>query len=315
MISFWNRYWFSPRKPGDLCVARIFFYLLLYFFLRDRIQDLARWGNLPDAGLWTSISFFKYLPFHALSPSVLHSLGILWQVAVIFSALGLFTRLSTKLVFFLGLYVIGLPYNFGKIDHPYHLPLVIAGIFAFSRCGDFWSVDRLIANWRKKASFQIPSVADAAYQWPLMLARTYMMVIYFEAGFQKLKHSGLEWVFSDNFQLMLVTRPTVTPLGLWVSYFPWLCQFLAGVTLLAQILAPLALFSGTAALFLVPTLFMFHIGTYILMGNHGYFIPYDIAYVAWVPWGLLISRLDRRSKTSYPSSYESTKAPEASVPH
>ena len=71
-----------------------------------------------------------------------------WKLSLVFSAIGLFTRFSNATAFVLCVYLFGLPNSFGKTHHLDILLLWTFLIMTFSRCGDSWSVDRLIKTAR-----------------------------------------------------------------------------------------------------------------------------------------------------------------------
>src|SRR5450759_56870 len=64
----------------------------------------------------------------------------LFIAACVSGVLGFFSRTSATIAVILGLYVLGIPQFFGKIDHYHHL-LWFATILAASPCGDALSID------------------------------------------------------------------------------------------------------------------------------------------------------------------------------
>ena len=76
----------------------------------------------------------------------------LWKVTLGLSCIGLFTRFSTVTSFILGVYLLGLPYNFGLLSHSNAILVFVLGIMALSRCGDSCSVDQLLRTARRRAS-------------------------------------------------------------------------------------------------------------------------------------------------------------------
>ena len=278
-----NQWLFKKYHDGGYSSFRFVIYLVFWYYYKEvNPINLDQWLTPNMGSSYRPISFFYIFDFVDLQ--VLRGIPIfrLWSWAMLASAIGFIFPISS-LMSFLGLLLMaGLSLNFGKIHHVNHMPVVILGILSLSIYPGKYSIDQFILNFWK---IKLPRPTA----WALKSAQIYMCMVYFASGVQKLRNSGLDWVFSDNMQHIILTRPTVTSLGLWIAQFPWLCKGIALLTLSADILAPLALFSKRARLVLIPTLFMFHIGTLTVLGMHGYFVPYNLCYLVWVPWEKLFS--------------------------
>lgn len=242
---------------------RFSFYMsLLFFYTFVNGFDYSSWLDPTFKVFFEPISFFKALRFEDFLWIKSVRIGLIWRISLVLAAFGILFPL-TSLLSFLGMLIMaGVSLNFGKIHHVNHMPIVILGLLVFS----FHSG-----------------------KWVLRTSQLYMCLVYFASGFQKLRHAGLEWIFSDNMSNIIITRPTVTSLGLWTAEYPILCQLLAFVILFSQITAPLALISTRYARFVVPTLFMLHIGSYLTLGDHGYFFPYNLCFLVWLPWEKFVS--------------------------
>ena len=70
---------------------------------------------------------------------------IAFKLALALAAVGLFTRLALAAAFGCSVYLLGLPQNFGQIQHFDTLVVLVFGILAMSRAGDAWSIDA----WRR----------------------------------------------------------------------------------------------------------------------------------------------------------------------
>ncbi len=279
----WNRFWFRPVPATELAMGRI---ALLGLALWEQgpmaaRASLARWADIGEIH-WKPISVFAWIPMlPTQSSAFLVSVSYAWLGAMAMGCAGWLTRVSLPLAFVSGFFLFGYPNCFGKTHHPYHMLVVALGILAFSRCGDFLSLDWL----RKGRAAPAPS---PEYRWPVQLIRASMMLFYFEAGFQKLRHSGISWASSENMVNLLVG--VGKPEGVYfATHFPWLCGLLAKITLFSQLFGWLSLFSPRWAMILVPSLFGFHLGSRFLLGDFGYFTPVMICFVFWVPWERLIS--------------------------
>lgn len=267
---------------------RISFYsIILWFYTQINVPHINNWLQPEMKEFFSTISFFNYFSYEDFLVLLDFDLLFWWYVSLICAALGILYPISSITSFLGFLLLAGVPLNFGKIHHVNHLPVMMLGVMAFSFYPGKLSIDGLIL---KLVKLKTPAVTA----WPLLAARIYFCIIYLESGFQKIRHSGLEWIFSDNMQNIIVTRPTITQLGLEVAKYPLLCQFLALTTVIAQLSAPLALKNWIWRYPIVITLFFMHIGSYYIMGNHAYFFPYNLCYVIWIPWDEVVEYMTKK---------------------
>src|SRR5580692_3303152 len=115
-----NRFWFEPSRPQNLGICRVVFYLGLWAFYLP--VDFAAWGAVSDA-FWMPLPLFRALHLTAASVGVLGVLQLVWRISLLTSAVGFQTRLSTGVAAVIGVYLFGLPHNFG---HVYHFDALLA---------------------------------------------------------------------------------------------------------------------------------------------------------------------------------------------
>jgi hypothetical protein len=285
----WMRFWFEPSTPGDLGLSRVLFFgglLLMYAPV-----DFSGWGEVSPA-FWMPNPLFRVLHLTPFSTATLDLLQLGWRAALLCSAIGLGTAVSQWFAFLLGLYLLGLPHNFGHTFHFDALLVIAMGILACSRSGDAWSVDAALTRAHPGPSGE--------YTWPLRAIWTAMALVFFAAGLAKLRHGGLEWVFSSNLSLVLARAPyhvsdadPITGVGLWIAGHEWLSRSVAALTLFVELGFITALFSIRARRMFVPAAFMMLIGIRVLMGpTFGGFL---IANVFWVPWTALAHAVAERA--------------------
>ncbi len=256
---------------------------MLLFYLQIDFSD---WADV-DKFFWKPIWLFKHFRLPVFSKDQLVIIQFIWKAALGLSCIGLFTRMSTITSFVLGIYLIGLPHNFGKVDHSDAILVFIMGVMVLSRCGDSLSVDRLLLRLLSKKN-QSPSIpaASGEYTWPIMVAWLIMALVFFAAGVSKIGRSGLEWVMSDNMAILLIGSnygdSPLTTWGLRIAQFGWLCQMLAAGTIIFEIGFPLALISRTARSIIVPVMASIQAGILIPMGIS--FAQFMIVYLFWVSW-------------------------------
>ena len=110
--------------------------------------DYSMWGGLPHSFDNNHFPLFDWLHLPMGSVKELAVLEAFWKFSLALACVGLFTRVSTAAAFALGLYVMAVPHNFGKVGHGDGILILSCGILALSRCGDAWSLDRIIRSYR-----------------------------------------------------------------------------------------------------------------------------------------------------------------------
>ena len=109
----WNRYWFAASAPAGLALYRIVCFSVL----------AAIYWNWDDRG-WALVSPVFWMPvsvFHAMpqphDPQAIGAIQGIWKVSLLTSAAGFLTRVSTGTAAVLGIFVLGLPNNYGTSHH------------------------------------------------------------------------------------------------------------------------------------------------------------------------------------------------------
>lgn len=308
----WNHFWFEPTSADNLGLCRIILYgsMFLFYLLSPVLfrswgwhEDFTLWGKVSSV-FWTPVWLFAKLHLPQLSTSSLIVVQSVWRLALALSCVGLLTRFSTAVSFVFGVYLFGLPNNFGRIHHLDHLLLWAFMVMAFSQCGDAWSVDALI---RKARARTVAAEKDPApsgeYTWPVHLIWVISAMVYFEAGISKLRHSGIKWVTTETMQNFLLhgyyhvsDSEPLTSWGLFFARSHWLWSALAAGSLLLEVGLVLAVFSRRARWVLVPGVVAMQAGIALLMGPN--FYQMMTCQALWVPWdrvvGYLVSRYGGR---------------------
>lgn len=289
-LRAWNRFWFEPSPPADLGVCRLLFFAGLFFFYLP--VNFAAWGGVSRS-FWMPLPIFASLHLGPAPSGILEGLATVWRLALVLSAIGLFTRASMAVAAALGFYLLGLPHNFGHVYH-FDALLVLALVsLACSRAGDAWSVDALMAPQ--------PARPSAEYTWPIRMVWTLMALVFFAAGIAKLRHGGTAWIASTNMSVILLRSAyhtsdadPITALGLRVASHAWLSRALAAAAVVVELGFITSLISRTARRVFVPAGVALLVGIRILMGpTFGGFL---IANVFWVPWQALGLRVARWSR-------------------
>lgn len=295
----WRRFWFVPSTPQTLGLCRGVFFASSYLLYLAR-EDL-RWYALYPDGFYQPRSFFVYLAFMPPGWETLDGLVTAFELCVILAALGLLTRIATAVSFVLGLYVIGLQFNYGYLHWAHAIVPLVMGVFALAPCADACSLDALIWKYRRCRQAR----AGGQYHWPVQLVRVLFVTVFFAAGLSKLRAAGLSWVMSDTLRHYLLENQYVfhadamqawsRPVVNWLLGYPILCRVLAALTLMLELSAPLALVLPVARLLLIPALFCFQVGNALLL-YQDFFFAYLGLYVFWVPWDSMFSAVRQRVK-------------------
>lgn len=113
-----------------------------------------------------------------------------------------------------------------------------------------------------------PASWSAAWGWAPRASAAVLGTIYLATGVQKLRHSGLNWVFSDN--MTWVVRQGRSPFGhqlnLDLARHQWLMVSLAFGALLFELTAPLLLYFRRTRLIVPLVSFIMHMSIWALLG-------------------------------------------------
>ncbi len=290
----WHRYFFHERAATDLGLSRAVFFALAFVYYVT--QDFTEWGTVARE-LWMPTPLFRLLAIPLLPAPAIGAIQLLFKAALALAAVGLGTRISMPVAFACAAYLLGLPHNFGQVQHFDTLVVLVLGILAFSHAGAACSIDA----WRRARRGLPPAPPSGEYTWPIRAIWVMTAVIFFAAGLSKLRHSGLEWVFSDHLATLLIRHQYFVsdgePLTAWgplIAAYPLAARLLAAISLGTELFYPLALFSRRARAVFVPAGIAFLIGIRLLMGPT--FEPFVMCSVFWVPWTALLARF--RSKAA-----------------
>jgi len=277
----WTRFWFEPGPAATLGMCRLLFFGMLCVWMLP--HDFSAWGGYSRV-FWMPIPLFRALRLQPLSVDGLVLTQTVWKASLILSAIGLFTAPAMVVAAVLGTYLMGLPHNFGQTQHFDTLVVLALVALALSRAGDAWSLDAYLNPRRLHTPDK-----SGEYTWPIRFVWVAMSLIFFAAGVSKLRHSGLDWIVSDNFSLLLLRQQyhisdgdPLTTWGVAIAGQPWLAHLMAASAVVVETLFPLVLVSRRVRMVLVPAGLLFLVGIRLLMGPT--FEQFMMCYVFWVPW-------------------------------
>ena len=141
-----TRYFAEEDPPVQLAAVRVIVFATALMVLAQ--ADPLEYVGLP--GELTKAPF----PWQRLLAGVSFPLGFSAAVLGVFTAacvcglFGLFTRTAALTAALSGIYILGVPQSFGKVNH-FHIVIWFPALLAMSRAGDFYSLD---AIWRRERS-------------------------------------------------------------------------------------------------------------------------------------------------------------------
>jgi hypothetical protein len=303
LTRWWDDFWFSPADPTRLGVVRFLYYtgLLWAFFGRPSMlnPNYVAKARIPDE-LVFPLSFFHVLPI--AGPEQLDQLTLLLKIALPLAAIGLCTRITSALVFVLMFYLLSVPGMYGRLILINAIPIVVTFFLAASRCGDAFSVDRLIRDrWSRWPFASVATTPSGHYRWPVQAVCMYLTLTFSLAGISKLIHSGIGWALSDNLSILLRTtlkEQGCMPLGgggripelaNWLADQRVLCQILALGVLTMEVFAPVVLFlSGILRYVVLAGMLSSTLAFYFFVGPDAW--PIVLVMLFFIPWDQLMAR-------------------------
>jgi hypothetical protein len=298
--SRWDRWWFTPEAPLNLGVCRVLFFgAELVYHAQAHFKD---WGGIP-AALFQPVWIFERLHLPILPTTGLLVAEVVWKLAMLLAFVGLFTRAATVVSALGALYLLGVPFNYGKVYHLASIIIFTMTILAFSRCGDALSIDALLRRRRGLA----PPALSGEYRWPVRMVWVMMATLFFNAGMAKVLRGPVwTWITSENMPVLMTQRHYMNansmPLlnwGLFIAKHPALYMLFAAGSIVAETFCFVALFLRNPWRLLVPlSLLGMQVGIGLMM--RVWFTPYMVVYLFWVPWGDVIGwAKGRRQPTTH----------------
>lgn len=288
-----NTFLLEPLSPINLAVFRLVYYswhaVALIFFGRSLAHEFIQQYGGYDYSMRIPVDGVEWLSMHLpVSQNIFKIVLPVYSISLLFSFIGLFTRISTKVHFATLLYICFIPLLYGKVTHLHHM-VWFPGLLAFSNCGYSLSADRLIGKYLFKKDYS--DTPRVQFGVPVKLGMLLLGVIYFFPGFWKLWAAGFDWVFTLN-----VTRQMYVKWGEmngWLPFFridayPWVIVVVSIVTVAFEFGFVFICFYKPYRLWLIVVAVLMHTGIYLFM-NIPFFTLFPL-YVLLVDWGSLFSK-------------------------
>jgi hypothetical protein len=130
--------------------------------------------------------------------------------------------------------------------------------------------------------------------WPIRAAMVIAALIYFLAGYHKLRRSGLDWATGDNVRYVMLWGPSVGQaawegLATWVGERTWAYRATGALILAFELTFPIVLFRRWLQPLYALVAVSLHVMTYVLLGLDYWAWALTIL-VLFVDWPALIDR-------------------------
>ncbi len=250
-------------------------------------SSFAALGNLPvtilrPPGILSFLSwrFFDWL----ITPSGMLTLKGALVLSLLMSTLGYLTAASTKTSAVLIILYQGVLRGFGHLNADEMTGIYFLIILAFTPCGEGFSLDSLYRTKHRRESW--------AYAYPILLMQMVLSWCYFTAGLAKLRISGLAYFSRDNLPIQAIDHSlgnlhdTQFRLAFYLPQFRDLMGIAIVVTILWEILFPLAVFSRRARPWLLGFGIVFHLTTLLTMNI--FFSNMLAMYLIFVDWPVVV---------------------------
>jgi len=201
----------NKQHPLNLAIIRIAIFWILGTWDLSQTQYYSRAPldllMVPKGLIWLT-------PLFRFDPQIILILSIIFKIFCAASILGIFTRCSMIISTLLGLYLLGIPQLFGKINH-YHHVIWFAMILSVSPCHHALTISQYLLHKGQKS---VSHGLSAIYNVPIRLMWILIGYLYFSAGFPKWWFNGIDWVFSNNLAYRMYFKWIEFP-GIWTPAF------------------------------------------------------------------------------------------------
>jgi len=310
--SAWDRYWFATSTKYHYGLFRVIF--VTGFFLVP-VSGL-RFANVPsladdaiDRAFLQPTALLRILPLPVPAPGWLFPVVL---VVTAMAAVGLACRLSLVTLAALNLYLGSTLNSYGFVAHDTTLPTIFLLVLAFAPGVSACSLDALIAARRGRGRDWIRLGAPLPV-WPVRLLLVVMALVYFAAGYAKLRETGLEWANGKTLQ-SYITDPQPAPYlladpdagadafrdGIGLESFLYssgrptsiaraiagsdlLVELCAAVSLFWELTFPIVVFVRRALPWYLLVGLAFHVIVSISFGLHSFY-AFALCYVVFLDW-------------------------------
>lgn len=255
-----QRFFFTEEVPYGMALARIVLPLVLLIVIVPRWYHARELFSSDGAAAPLAINYGYPDLIPVPSGTVAVAAASLLVLTLVTSSLGWCTRLS--LIIATVLYVwLNLLDCLGTLTK--YSVIACHGMFllSLSRCGDVWSIDRLL----KRRTVPDAAPPPASAMWPRRLLQIMIGLVYVGAAFTKM-HTPAFFSGDQMRQWMLTNVNHANPLGEYVAFYPGVLVVSAYLTIIWEVLFLFVCWRGAGRAFMIAGGVFFHLGTTLLLG-------------------------------------------------
>lgn len=275
----WVAFLFEPASPYALSVFRFvaFGSLLLY----TEPEVILNMSKLPVILIDTPLGWSQVL--QTITPNF-NSVGFLlpiFELCLVMALLGYRVRLFGSIAVLMGVWVLGIPHFYGKINHYHHL-LWFGMIASIAPSSEVWSLD---------ARRGIKVVGAYVHRYYLRLILASLFVIYFFAGCWKIIGCGPEFLWGNiarhKIELQAVTLGLQLP-KVFINY-PILYKLIALLTVIIEIFWGWWMLQKKSRYWMMAVTVMFHLSILLIMDINFWILP--VFLLVFLPYHQFLSEL------------------------
>jgi hypothetical protein len=143
-------------------------------------------------------------------------------------------------------------------------------------------------------------VARRGYGWPIRVAMVITALVYFFAGYHKLRRSGIDWVLGDNMRYLLLWGPSIgeaqwESLARWVGEHLWAAKASGAFILGLEITFPVVLVVRRVQVWYALAAVFLHVTTWFVLGLD-YWAWAATVLLLFIDWPAVTHRVRRLSR-------------------
>jgi hypothetical protein len=292
--SILGDYFSKKDSPFNIAVFRIAFFFWVLIFAIKAKADIVWFSQLPADMQFPPVGMKWFLSVVPVTPDLVQKVAILFIGFSFLAMVGCFAQASSLLAALCGIYYLGIPEFYGKVDHNNHF-IWFMFILSASRCSDVLSVDAIWKAFREADQGRKSENRNSVvYAMPLRFIWLLLGGVYFFPGFWKLYGSQGAWAWSDHLKYQLYSY--WFELGGWLPFFrldqhPFLCrmcglgiivfELLFVFLILLPLLRPIAVILGI----------LFHSMLKLFMCID--FSDLQLCYVSFINWAGLFAKIGK----------------------
>lgn len=284
--------WFAPAPAARLGLLRFVVGAFLVVNLLARRSEVAGIAA-TDPAFWKPVGIarlldgpvpvgvFAVFQDATIGLCALFALGLAWRIVGPLAAAAFWAWATYRL-------------SWGAIAHDLHVVTLHVLALVFTPASAAFSLDaalaRRFAGWPTWAPG--PVAGSAHYGWPLRLLSTITVLTYALAGYAKIgTKAGIGWARGENLLGQIAYTALVRrvyepdrPAALWEVVFDhkWVMSAAAGLTLVLELFAPIALLGGWVTRVWIVGILGMHAGIAVLMGITFPYQTYGLALLSFV---------------------------------